>query len=145
MLVQNTNVGNKGKLNQTSFSTGLVWGQILVATDIILIITLVDSERHFVCCHLQLQVWCFFFYFRKLRLNSFSTSFFLSCNSMVMMEFLVQSLGLEPWQKKIGNMWMVVRFFIERLSKCLFLFICSYFLELMHCCKLKQIFLFNSF
>ena len=24
VLVQNTNVGNKGKLNQTSFSTGLV-------------------------------------------------------------------------------------------------------------------------
>ena len=43
MLVQNTNVGNKGKLNQTSFSTGLVWEQILAATEIILIIALVDS------------------------------------------------------------------------------------------------------
>ena len=40
---------------------------------------------------------------------------------------------------------MVVRYFIERLSKWLLLFICSYFLGLMYCCKLKQIFLFNSF
>ena len=43
MLVQNTNIGNKGKLNRTSFTTGLVGEQILAATVIMLIITLVDS------------------------------------------------------------------------------------------------------
>ena len=40
---------------------------------------------------------------------------------------------------------MVVRFFIERLSKWLFLFICSYFLGLMYCCKLNRFFSLTRF
>ena len=36
--------------------------------------TLVDSSRHFVCCHLQLQVWVFFL-FQEIETEQFFNFF----------------------------------------------------------------------